>query len=108
MSKLRVLLLGSALMLAMGLAGCPPGHSNQDTDGGSGGGGGGGAGGGGGGGAETDGGNDGGTDGGLEFTAFVRWLIDTQTLETSLPATTEDKVFIDSQDPAAFPASFFQ
>ena len=48
------------------------------------------------------------TDGGpLEFTTFVKQLILTQTMDNTMPTTTEDKTFVDSKDPKAFPPSFF-
>lgn len=49
--------------------------------------------------------NDGG--GPQEFTDFVKGLIVTQTSNTTLPTKTEDKTFVDSHNPAAFPPSFF-
>lgn len=48
--------------------------------------------------------NDGGP---LEFTEFAKELILTQTSDKTIPATTEDKVFVDSHTGAAFPPSFF-
>jgi len=50
---------------------------------------------------------DGGDGGSAEFTAFVKTLIETETKENNRPTTTEDKSFVDSMDPAAFPPSFF-
>ncbi|WP_394826535.1 hypothetical protein [Pendulispora albinea] len=43
----------------------------------------------------------------LELTAFARQLIETETKENNRPAATEDKAFVDSMDPNAFPPSFF-
>ncbi len=46
--------------------------------------------------------------GAIEFTTFVRQLIETQTAENNLPTTIDDKTFVDSQNPDAFPPAFFR
>lgn len=62
------------------------------------------------GGSNGDGGTDtdGGGGGNLEFTDFVRDLIENHTADDTLPVTTEDKTFVDSEDPDAFEPAFFQ
>lgn len=42
-----------------------------------------------------------------EFTAYVKDLIENQTSSTSAPDDFTTKTFVDSEDPNAFPASFF-
>jgi len=57
-----------------------------------------------------DGGGDSGNpDGGpQEFTTFVKQLIENDTHENNRPTAIAAKQFVDSADPNAFPASFFQ
>ncbi|NBD11292.1 MULTISPECIES: hypothetical protein [Corallococcus] len=45
---------------------------------------------------------------GIEFTTFVRDLIDTQTNDTAEPVALDDKTFVDTEPPNAFPPAFFQ
>jgi hypothetical protein len=42
----------------------------------------------------------------IEFEDFVLMLINAQTADTTIPTTTEDKVFIDSMDPTKFAPLF--
>jgi hypothetical protein len=42
----------------------------------------------------------------IEFADFVLGLINTQTSDTTLPTTTEDKVFVDAMDPLKFAPLF--
>jgi len=92
MSQLRALLWGLLVGLALVYAGCEDGDGDGDT-------------------VIPVGRPDAGEptpDAGTELTIFVRTLILNETTDTSLPTTTEDKTFVDTEPADAFPPAFFQ
>ncbi|MEO6419966.1 MAG: hypothetical protein ABIP39_11190 [Polyangiaceae bacterium] len=49
----------------------------------------------------------GGGGGAIEFTTFVRQLIENETADNNFATTIDDKTFVDSENPSAFPPAFF-